>query len=314
MSEELIFASENEALQHLTDLTGKSIKIAAVDSNDLDQVVKAAAHGMKSDELKSIILEMVKKDDQKALSLANLILSIFDYGHIGQEEFSKGDMSTLLTEIKEHKLDYTKDHSKDHSLHEKIAKGFQGRLEDYELEGKAAQQFEDQAYGPPNYASEKEALQHLADLTGKKIRIANISEDVWSDIAEDFEVHEKGVYGVQQGRWDDPAPGIGRGTIPSYNYLTLSELDSDYEPASLNITLPDGFKMNDSFQIISPDGDSSNKTELLKRISDIFTIDDLFEGDDNGEIDRRDMKMYLTTAPLKIENGFYQVELEVKPN
>ena len=32
MSEELKFASEEEALQHLADITGKKIKVGAVDS------------------------------------------------------------------------------------------------------------------------------------------------------------------------------------------------------------------------------------------------------------------------------------------
>ena len=54
MSEDLIFASETEALQHLANITGKSIKVATVD-------VKSAIDGMSRQKAKTYINKLMDK-------------------------------------------------------------------------------------------------------------------------------------------------------------------------------------------------------------------------------------------------------------
>jgi hypothetical protein len=78
MSQELIFASENEALQHLANITGKKIKIAYSDPEDMSNEDLIKSWKNLDEDVKSLRDEHERLKDQHEEELDDLKYNTYE--------------------------------------------------------------------------------------------------------------------------------------------------------------------------------------------------------------------------------------------
>jgi len=193
--EELKFASVNQALQHLADIMGKTIKIAAVSSKQIppEEAQFGSDPRMAYERLKEIKSnkEEVHKDviDFLEDKVARSDTSSFDYALIVLNgRFPKGEKTiqknpqmsyAYAKALLDKKIPVTQGIlnavAKDRTRAEKLAESFgltydakTGKLETSKEEAKMVASIE--------FTSTNQAIQHLADIMGKKIVIASSNE------------------------------------------------------------------------------------------------------------------------------------------